>query len=134
MYVTPIQVRFNDIDMMGHINNAIVMEYLDLAKSRYFAAAGVPVKPEEGDFTVMVVRHEIDFLSQIHYHDDVEVHTCTECYGNKSIRLALEVYANGKLACRCATVMCGYLRSVGSSALIPEELKEQLRCFDAAHA
>ena len=60
---TPIQLRFNDIDQMGHVNNAVIMEFLDLGKSEYFTSVGLP--PEEGDFTVMVVHVEVDFMSQI---------------------------------------------------------------------
>ncbi|MCF0212479.1 MAG: acyl-CoA thioesterase, partial [Bacteroidales bacterium] len=70
MHSIPIQIRFNDIDQMGHVNNTIIMEYFDLGKSRYFHDAGIPVIPEEGDFCVMIVHLELDFKSQIHFHDD----------------------------------------------------------------
>lgn len=133
MHTTPIQVRFNDIDMMGHVNNAIIMEYLDLAKSYYFAAAGIPVTPEEGDFTVMVVHHDIDFKHQIRYHDRVEVLTHTSHLGNKSIEVTLRVLANGHPACICRTVLSGYLRSTGTSAPIPEDLKLMVQRYDAMH-
>jgi acyl-CoA thioester hydrolase len=133
MHITPIQLRFNDIDMMGHVNNAIIMEYLDLAKSYYFAAAGIPVTPEEGDFTVMIVHHDIDFKRQIHYHDHVEVRTQTTHIGNKSLQLTLQIMANDEVACECRTVMSGYLRSTGTSAPIPEELKTQILRYDATH-
>ena len=133
MHITPIQMRFNDIDMMGHVNNAVIMEYLDLAKSRYFAAAGVPVSPQEGDFTVMVVHHEIDFLRQIHFNDDVEVRTHVSHFGTKSLRVEQRVHANGQEACRCSTVMSGYLRSASASAPIPETIKQRVRDYDAAH-
>ena len=33
---TPIQIRFNDIDGMGHVNNAIYHEYFDTARLEYF--------------------------------------------------------------------------------------------------
>lgn len=133
MHTTSIQVRFNDIDMMGHVNNAIIMEYLDLAKSYYFAAAGIPVTPEEGDFTIMIVHHDIDFMRQIHYHDHVEVLTHTSHLGNKSIEVTLRLLANGELACLCKTVLSGYLRSTGTSAPIPEEVKYNIQRYDAVH-
>ena len=50
---TPIQLRFNDIDQMGHVNNAMIMEFFDLGKSEYFTAVGVP--PEEGEFTKLFI-------------------------------------------------------------------------------
>ena len=62
MHITPIQLRFNDIDQMGHVNNAVIMEFFDLGKSEYFTAIGLP--PEEGEFTVMVGPHSQDVQSK----------------------------------------------------------------------
>ena len=36
---TPIQLRFNDIDQMGHVNNAVIMEFFDYGKMKYFAVS-----------------------------------------------------------------------------------------------
>ena len=33
MHTLPIQIRFNDVDQMGHVNNAVIMEYFDIGKS-----------------------------------------------------------------------------------------------------
>ena len=33
---TPAQLRFNDFDMLGHLNNSIYVTLLDLGKSHYF--------------------------------------------------------------------------------------------------
>ena len=75
MHTLPLQLRFNDIDMMGHINNAVIMEFFDLGKSTYFAEAGLPVRPDEGDFCVIIVHIEVDFHSQIRWLDNIAVTT-----------------------------------------------------------
>lgn len=123
---TPIQIRFNDADPMGHINNAVIIEYLDLAKENYLAAHGL--EPDEGDFTVMVVHCDIDFRSQIHRHDSIEVHTMLDRIGNRSITLHQEVIrtTDNTLCCDSHTVMSGYRRSTSTSAPIPDSLKEAL--------
>ena len=82
MHTTPIQIRFNDVDQMGHVNNAVIMEYLDLGKDAFFSSHGVP--PTKSDFTVMVVHYEVDFKSQIRYHDSIHVTTEVEKIGNKT--------------------------------------------------
>ena len=33
---TSIQLRFKDVDMMGHVNNANHFTYLELARVKYF--------------------------------------------------------------------------------------------------
>ena len=32
----PVQIRFNDIDMLGHVNNTVYFSFFDLGKARYF--------------------------------------------------------------------------------------------------
>ena len=32
----PVQMRFNDIDVLGHVNNSVFFTYYDLGKSAYF--------------------------------------------------------------------------------------------------
>lgn len=34
--VLPLQIRFNDIDLLGHVNNEMYFAYMDLGKMRYF--------------------------------------------------------------------------------------------------
>lgn len=133
MHTIPIQIRFNDIDQMGHVNNSNILEYFDLGKSRYFAAAGIPVTPEEGDFCVMIVHFEVDFHSQIRYHDDPVVTSRVTRWGNKSFELTQQVLVNGKPAATCKNIMAGYLRSTQSSAPIPEEVKQCVNEYDATH-
>lgn len=130
MFTTPIQIRFNDVDQMGHINNAVIMEYFDLGKSNYFTAVGIP--PEVNDFTVMVVHFEVDFHHQILYHDDIAVTTHISRFGNKSLEVTQQVVnqKTGEACATCKTVMAGYQRSTHSSTPIPEELKERMRQFD----
>lgn len=127
----PIQVRFNDVDQMGHINNAVIMEYFDLGKSRYFQDSHVPVRPEEGDFTVMIVHYEVDFIGQLHADDAIEVCTKLEKIGNKSLTILQHIQVNGIPKVVCHTVMAGYSRSQAASAVIPEEVKSSLIAFES---
>jgi acyl-CoA thioesterase FadM len=35
-HCTPLQLRFNDVDVLGHVNNEMYFAYMDLGKMRYF--------------------------------------------------------------------------------------------------
>lgn len=126
MHITPIQIRFNDIDQMGHVNNAVLMEYLDLGKDSFLSAHGL--SPLKSDFTVMVVHYEVDFLAQVHYHDSIQVSTTVESFGHKSFVMLQQVenVETGTVCVRCRTVMAGYRRSTASSAVIPDEVRQWL--------
>ena len=126
MHTTPIQIRFNDIDQMGHVNNAVIMEYLDLGKDAFFSSHGL--SPTKSDFTVMVVHYDVDFRAQIHYHDRIHVETEIEKIGNKSVTVLQRVVntETNTLCVECRTVMAGYRRSTSSSEVIPDEVRQWL--------
>ena len=126
MHTTPIQIRFNDIDQMGHVNNAVIMEYLDLGKDSFFSAHGL--SPTKSDFTVMVVNYDVDFKAQIRYHDSIHITTEIEKIGNKSITVFQRVInTETQVVCvECRTVMAGYRRSTSSSEVIPPEVRRWL--------
>ena len=131
MHITPIQLRFNDIDQMGHVNNAVIMEFFDLGKSEYFTAIGLP--PEEGEFTVMVVHVEVDFQRQIRYHDKIHVTTTVDHFGKKSLAMKQQVINTDTcLPCAtCRTVLSGFSRKTLQSELIPDTIKERILRYDA---
>lgn len=35
-HMVPLQIRFNDIDLLGHMNNGTYLTFMDLGKARYF--------------------------------------------------------------------------------------------------
>ena len=126
MHITPIQIRFNDVDQMGHVNNAVIMEYLDLGKDAFFSGHGL--SPTKSDFTVMVVHYDVDFRAQIRYHDRIHVESEIEKLGNKSLTMMQRVVncETGVVCVECRTVMAGYRRSTSSSEVIPDEVKQWL--------
>ena len=129
MHITPIQLRFNDVDQMGHVNNAVIMEFFDLGKSEFFTAVGLP--PEEGEFTVMVVHVEVDFHTQILYHDRIHVTTRVDGFGTKSLRVVQQVVntATGEPCATCKTVMAGYSRTTRRATVIPDTIKDRIHRY-----
>lgn len=121
-------MRFNDIDVMGHVNNAVIMEFFDLGKAAFFAGAGLP--PEKGDFTLMVVHYEVDFSAQILSSDNVSVTTEIVRFGTKSASLRQQIVkSDGTVCATCNTVMAGYRRSTRASEVISDEVKQQILRF-----
>ena len=36
-HVLPLQIRFNDVDKFGHVNNTVYFQFYDTAKTDYIA-------------------------------------------------------------------------------------------------
>ena len=60
--VTRFVTRPNDLDSLGHVNNAIVLEYLEAGRWDWFARNGLR---RAGDVTPVVARAEVDYRQEI---------------------------------------------------------------------
>ncbi len=66
-----IEVRWRDIDALGHVNNAVYFTYLEVARGRYFDQ--VFRRNEFPGITCLLVAVSCDYLCPIHQGDVVEV-------------------------------------------------------------
>ena len=104
--VTPVQQRFADIDMLGHVNNGVYFTYFDMAKADYFArVAGGTIDWSRPP--VVIANLHTDFLAPTHWGEQMEVATATTAVGNKSLRLTqvLRPAGGGEPRCVCQSVM-----------------------------
>lgn len=117
----PLQIRFNDVDKFGHVNNTVYFSFYDLGKTNYFDTVCPNVNWEKD--AIMVVHIEVDFLDQIFATDNIAVQTAVTEIGNKSFRLAQRLVdqRTGSVKCFCNCVMVAYdLKEHASKALNPE--------------
>ena len=90
MTTTPIQMRFADVDMLGHVNNVNQQHYFDVGKSDFVAQVLDPAPnwKQEGLITVSTYN---DYLAQIRYGEPIAVLTRIEKVGNKSFTLFQQI-------------------------------------------
>lgn len=127
--VVPIQVRFNDVDILGHVNNSMYQQYFDLGRVHYFRQMPDP-KPDWWGVTVVIARLEIDFFSSIRPTDAVSVCTRVIEMANRSFRMEQLLYINSaeqKVCARCESVMVGYDAEKGCSAPLPPSWKSKMQ-------
>ena len=124
----PLQLRFNDVDIMGHVNNAVIMEFFDYGKMKYFDDADVYVEKEP--LTLVIVHYEVDFLGQILRGDHPEVWTKVVRFGNKSLEVLQYIVCDGEVKSICKTIMSGYNREKQISEIIPERIKMAIERYE----
>ncbi|MCY1635085.1 acyl-CoA thioesterase [Marinifilum sp. D737] len=130
-HIKKIQVRFGDIDLMGHANNGVQLSYLDLARMDYFQQVYGQVI--DWNNSALVLAHlEIDYLSSITLQDKIEVHTRIHKLGNKSVGLYQNIVdsVTGEIKTKTSQVMVGYSQKLGESIPVPETLKIRIREFE----
>ena len=90
MTTTPIQMRFADVDMLGHVNNVNQQHYFDVGKSDFFAQVLDPAPNWKQDGLITVSTYN-DYLAQIRYGEPIAVLTRIEKVGNKSFTLFQQI-------------------------------------------
>jgi acyl-CoA thioester hydrolase len=90
---TRVEVRFRDIDAFGHVNNAVVSSYIELARVRYLVDV-LHVEPI-GVMPLILANIAIDYRSPIFFADTVEVASRIDWLGTTSIGMSHELTAAG---------------------------------------
>lgn len=125
------QLRFNDVDIFGHINNSVYLQLLDLAKVRYFEAVlGGPV--DWHDATVVVVNINASFYSPGYFDEPLTVATAVGKMSEHSFILEQRIYnrATGDVKCAAKTVMAGFDPQTATGIAVPEKWVNALLNFE----
>ena len=128
MQITPYspEIRFSDIDAMGHVNNAVYFSYFEQARISYFRQL-VGGQWNWKQYGVLVARNEIDYKLPILLQDRITIHIDVESMGIKSFTLNYRIErADGILCASGRSVMVCFDHQAGTSIAIPEQWKTQL--------
>ncbi|NDW17691.1 acyl-CoA thioesterase [Dysgonomonas sp. 216] len=118
----PLQIRFNDVDKFGHVNNAVYLNFYDLGKTNYFGSVCPNVNWERD--AILVVHLEVDFISQIYGADDsIAVQTAVTAIGTKSFDLVQRLIDTdtNDVKCICRSTMVTYDLKEHKSKPLTEE-------------
>jgi acyl-CoA thioester hydrolase len=121
-----VQIRFNDIDPFGHVNNATFQEYFDLGRVHYFKRVfGGHLFTKE--LALVIASIKTDFSSPVLLHDQIEVRTKVHEIGNKSLKMLQHVVdcKTNQVKATCLSVMvCFRKDNPGQTEVIPQEWRD----------
>lgn len=129
-HTLPIQLRFNDVDKFGHVNNTVYFSFYDLGKTEYFASVCPGVDWEKDG--IVVVHIEANFLSQIFATDQVAVQTAVSEIGTKSFHLIQRMIdtVTGEIKCIGTSIMVAFDLEKHESKPLTEEWIEAICQFE----
>ena len=129
-HVLPLQIRFNDVDKFGHVNNTIYFQFYDTAKTDYFASVCTGVDWEQQ--AIVVVKIEAEFLGQVKTGCDIACRTRITRIGRTSFELDQEVYDTDtfEVKSRCRSVMVLYDLIHQRSMPFPETWRQAICQYD----
>ncbi len=132
-HVTPVQIRFNDIDIMGHVNNAVHQYYYDYARLQYFRDVFGRLISWNEQALILASIH-VNYKEPIGLDEQIEVHTRITRIGNKSIGMAQKIVntQTGTVKSYSESVLVGYDRKKEATFSIPREWRERISWFEHA--
>jgi len=127
-----IQVRFADLDVLGHVNNSVYLSYFEMARVECFS----PLMGEAWDWKkngVVLRKNEIEYLFPVLLHQVPEITIFTQSIGTKSFTLGYELRVEDKLCTTGSSVLVCF-DSVNTITIeIPLEMKVELEKLKRTH-
>lgn len=129
--VAPLRPRFRDTDAMGHINNAVYVTYLEVARQEYWRA----FKGGDSNYRVVpfILAHvDIDFRSEALMHETLDLAIRCSHIGTRSFGFDYEIrdQASQRLVVSARTVQVFYDYTAKASIVCPPELRAQFEAFE----
>ena len=131
---TPIQLRFKDGDIMGHVNNANHLTYIELARIKYFeevVGSDASWSQQQG---IILAHVSIDYKQPLFIRDNVFVYTRCSKLGKKSIELSWVIVRDKSgdeeiIAQGIAVLVC-YDYTENKTVAVPLIQKEKIMTFE----
>ncbi len=124
----PVEVRYSDVDAMNHVNNAVHVTYLEIARLRLwqqrFGFTG-----SARDIPIIIARVAVDYRSPIGLEQPVEIGIRVSEIGRTSFTFRYRVEAAGLLAAEAETVQVCFDYAAGRPVPIDGDLRRQLEAL-----
>ncbi len=126
---TPIQIRFVDIDKMGHVNNATILSYFEIARTNFFD--DVIGRQDNWFERGLIIAHtDIDYYNPVYLRDVVKAYVRIAKTGTKSFdveHLLVKTVNKEDIICAIATSVLVCMDYTKKQTIeIPAEWKERL--------
>jgi len=93
-FYTPLQVRFNETDLQGHVNFAWYFNYFDVAVTSYLTSIGYGYQQmRDAGLDLFYVNANASYQTPTYFEERLRVHCRVGHIGNSSMRFDLQVFS-----------------------------------------
>jgi len=127
MISCPIQIRFADCDMAGHVHNAAYLHYFETARM-HFLMAGLGNEWNWKKDGLILKKNTIEYNQPVFLMDALTINVHTTKIGNKSFTLYYSVRnQNGIEMANGDSVLVCFDYSLNKSVTIPNQVRLHLQ-------
>jgi acyl-CoA thioester hydrolase len=125
MYKCKVTPKFGDIDGLRHVNNTVIPNWFEEARNEIYGYFNPDFSFKT--WNLILARFEVDFISQIFYNGNVEIHTYVSHIGNSSFEVYQEAWQNERLCSKGKTVLVHFDFKNQKSQSIPDDIRMKLQ-------
>jgi acyl-CoA thioester hydrolase len=124
------QVRFRDLDALGHVNNAVYLTYFESARIAYWLHT--TRRADLRALDMILARAEVDYRAPLGYGESVEISVGCTSMGRSSFVLEGDMHERGsdRLVAQSRKVLVHYDYATGSTRPLPDELRRLILAQD----
>jgi acyl-CoA thioester hydrolase len=124
------EVTFRDLDVFGHVNNAVYLTYLENARIGYLREV-LSIESFE-DLLMILAKVRIDFRSRASLGEVLEIGARVSRIGTKSFDLDHEVRGpDGRLVAVASTTLVTFDYRGDTTMPVPDLWRERIESFEA---
>ena len=127
----PVQLRFNDIDMLGHLNNSVYIQLMDLGKANYLHQF-IKGRLDHDKLAIVVANINCDFFAPCYLEEQLEVVTAVASLGNKSLVLEQRLVSvpKGTVKAIARTTMVNFSLATGATEPISDDWRSRIAAYE----
>jgi acyl-CoA thioester hydrolase len=120
-YFAPIQTRWMDNDVYGHVNNVVYYAYFDTIINKWLIEQG-GLDPHAGDVIGLCVESRCSYLAPATYPEELEAGMRTLHLGRSSVRYGCGIFRKDVLIAHGEFVHVFVERASRTSTPIPDRI------------
>jgi len=123
-----IQIRFADIDSMGHVNNAVYLSYFEFTRVYYFNE--ILGKNWDWESKGIILAHtELSFIKPIELNDEAFIEMEIGNIGTKSFTFHYTIRVDGEPTTKGSSTLVAFNNKLQESIAIPSEMKASFKAL-----
>ena len=129
------RVRFSELDVLNHVNNAVYMEWFERLRIRYCQDWGISDYTKDGKNPRIVIRSgTIHYIREMRMDEDYIVTCACRAFRTRSYSLAQQLWSGGTLRATFDCVMVHLEQDGSGKRPLPDSLRDRFISVDGATA
>jgi len=121
------RVRFNDLDVVGHVNNIAYCVYVESGRAGFLGETGFWVMGAAR--ANVVARTEMDYLREVHYPARLRIGVNVLAIGTRSVTLGIGIFDGEVCVLAARNVIVRFDTQTRRSVVLDEAERDMLRPY-----